>query len=435
MAAPDLARELRLESPLVIDDPATPLPLPHADGTVDALVVAGPLQRAEDPTAWAAELRRVVRPDGAVLALAPDAGRRVWNDPELRRPFTAKSLRLLFADHGFAIVASGRRDGDLWVHARREDASAEAQDAGGYFDWHKEPGYFRDVTRHFAPTDRVLDVGCGTAWLGDHFSDYVGIDSSEDAIRAARARGRDARVHRVDEPLPFDDASFDGVVAKDLLEHADGLVGVDAALHEHRERLTGELIDHVEQPQHAAIGGLVGLEVQRPHVVGTLRPEPPRRHGRVPEPLALAGTPRHPQALLAPQSLHPLAVHRPALLAQPMMRLAVAPARALRAERAQPRTQRLIVGRPLGLMTLRRAVLTDEPARPALGDAQAVAKHRDRLTPPGRAHQFPFATSFKASMLSAWSATIRFNLAFSRSSSLSRLTSSAFIPPYWRCQR
>jgi ubiquinone/menaquinone biosynthesis C-methylase UbiE len=40
----------------------------------------------------------------------------------------------------------------------------------GYFDWHGQPGYWRDVTRHFDPDDRILDVGCGTAWLGEHFT-------------------------------------------------------------------------------------------------------------------------------------------------------------------------------------------------------------------------------------------------------------------------
>jgi predicted TPR repeat methyltransferase len=47
-----------------------------------------------------------------------------------------------------------------------------------YFAWHEEPGYWRDVTRHFSQDARLLDVGCGGAWLGDHFDDYTGIDVS-----------------------------------------------------------------------------------------------------------------------------------------------------------------------------------------------------------------------------------------------------------------
>jgi SAM-dependent methyltransferase len=89
----------------------------------------------------------------------------------------------------------------------------------GYFDWHEQPGYFRDVTRHFRPDARLLDVGCGTGWLADHFADYSGLDGSPDAVAAAAERGRNVQLHDVAEPLPLPDASFDGVVMKDLLEH------------------------------------------------------------------------------------------------------------------------------------------------------------------------------------------------------------------------
>jgi SAM-dependent methyltransferase len=96
----------------------------------------------------------------------------------------------------------------------------------GYFDWHEQPGYHRDVTRHFAPTARVLDVGCGTGWIADHFADYTGVDGSPAAVAAATAQGRNVQLHDVGRALPFDDASFDGVVLKDLLEHVDDPVAV-----------------------------------------------------------------------------------------------------------------------------------------------------------------------------------------------------------------
>jgi SAM-dependent methyltransferase len=100
-----------------------------------------------------------------------------------------------------------------------------------YFDWHDEPGYFRDVTRHFEPAAAILDVGCGTGWLADHFADYTGIDGSPDAVAAARAKRREIVLGDVDERLPFADASFDGVVLKDLLEHvADPVAVVGEAL-------------------------------------------------------------------------------------------------------------------------------------------------------------------------------------------------------------
>jgi SAM-dependent methyltransferase len=95
-----------------------------------------------------------------------------------------------------------------------------------YFDWHEQPGYFRDVTRHFDAGASMLDVGCGKAWLAQHFGDYVGIDSSAAAIEAATATGRNVIRCDVEGPLPFDDSSFDGVVAKDLLEHVRDPVAV-----------------------------------------------------------------------------------------------------------------------------------------------------------------------------------------------------------------
>jgi SAM-dependent methyltransferase len=89
----------------------------------------------------------------------------------------------------------------------------------GYIAWHEKPGYWGDVVRHFAPGIRLLDVGCGGAWLGDHFAHYTGVDVSGEAVEAARARGHEALQIEPGQALPFDDASFDGVVLKDVLEH------------------------------------------------------------------------------------------------------------------------------------------------------------------------------------------------------------------------
>jgi SAM-dependent methyltransferase len=89
----------------------------------------------------------------------------------------------------------------------------------GYFEWHQQPGYWADVTRHFARDTELLDVGCGTAWLAEHFPRYTGIDASPDAVAIATARGRNVIVGDLNEALPFAAASFDGAVLKDVLEH------------------------------------------------------------------------------------------------------------------------------------------------------------------------------------------------------------------------
>ena len=98
----------------------------------------------------------------------------------------------------------------------------------GYFDWHAQPGYFRDVTSHFPPSATLLDLGCGIGWLADHFEHYTGVDGSPAAVEAAAERSRNVLLGDVDGPLPFPDASFDAVVMKDLLEHVADPVAVVA---------------------------------------------------------------------------------------------------------------------------------------------------------------------------------------------------------------
>jgi SAM-dependent methyltransferase len=91
--------------------------------------------------------------------------------------------------------------------------------AVSYFDWHEQPGYWADVTRHFASESELLDIGCGTGWLAAHFPRYTGIDGSANAVEIANGLGRNVIEGDVDRPLPFAEESFDAIVMKDLLEH------------------------------------------------------------------------------------------------------------------------------------------------------------------------------------------------------------------------
>jgi SAM-dependent methyltransferase len=100
-----------------------------------------------------------------------------------------------------------------------------------YFDWHEKPGYWADVTRHFAPSTELLDIGCGTGWLAEHFPSYTGIDGSADAVKMAQERGRNVIEGDVGDPLPFAEQSFDGVVMKDLLEHVADPVALVGEAH------------------------------------------------------------------------------------------------------------------------------------------------------------------------------------------------------------
>jgi SAM-dependent methyltransferase len=72
------------------------------------------------------------------------------------------------------------------------------------------------------PGRRVLDLGCRDGALTRTYAagnDVVGVDADRDALAEAAKLGIETRWADLDEPLPFDDASFDVVVAGELLEH------------------------------------------------------------------------------------------------------------------------------------------------------------------------------------------------------------------------
>ena len=72
------------------------------------------------------------------------------------------------------------------------------------------------------PGKLVLDLGCRTGAVAEHFlagNDVVGVDIDRGALEHAAARGIKAIWADIEEPLPFEDGSFDVVVAGELLEH------------------------------------------------------------------------------------------------------------------------------------------------------------------------------------------------------------------------
>ena len=76
---------------------------------------------------------------------------------------------------------------------------------------------------------RILDVGCGTGAVGVDFSSYgwlCAVDRSIDALAFARSRGLKAVVASEATSLPFADATFDLVIAFDVIEHVANDVGM-----------------------------------------------------------------------------------------------------------------------------------------------------------------------------------------------------------------
>jgi SAM-dependent methyltransferase len=72
------------------------------------------------------------------------------------------------------------------------------------------------------PGRRVLDLGCRDGALTSAYAEgneVVGVDADREALAEAEKLGIETRWADLDEPLPFEDASFDVVVAGELLEH------------------------------------------------------------------------------------------------------------------------------------------------------------------------------------------------------------------------
>lgn len=72
------------------------------------------------------------------------------------------------------------------------------------------------------PGRRVLDLGCRYGALTQAYvegNEVVGVDVDREALAEAAKLGIETRWADVDDRLPFGDASFDVVVAGELLEH------------------------------------------------------------------------------------------------------------------------------------------------------------------------------------------------------------------------
>jgi methionine biosynthesis protein MetW len=76
---------------------------------------------------------------------------------------------------------------------------------------------------HVRACRRLLDVGCGrgavASALRDRCEQVFGLDADPEALAVASRRGVDVIEGDLNEPLPFDDATFDGALCLEVLEH------------------------------------------------------------------------------------------------------------------------------------------------------------------------------------------------------------------------
>lgn len=121
----------------------------------------------------------------------------------------------------------------------------------------------------------------------------------------------------------------------DLGDDFDGAVGVDAVTDVDGQGFSGELVDDVEQLEAPPGGGLVELEIERPHVIGVLGSQ--LRRGAVAEALPFVAPLRGPlNTMGAPQPQSALGIDRQAFAGGDVVGLAPSPARMGLRETAQP---------------------------------------------------------------------------------------------------
>jgi SAM-dependent methyltransferase len=105
------------------------------------------------------------------------------------------------------------------LQERYEEHHRERRDEGDFVFVPERIPLFQAAIGH---GKRVLDLGCRSGALTRHFLDgnsVVGLDVDAAALEKAAALGIEPVQADVEEALPFEDASFDAVVAGELLEH------------------------------------------------------------------------------------------------------------------------------------------------------------------------------------------------------------------------
>jgi len=138
-----------------------------------------------------------------------------------------------------------------------------------YGDW--IPGDLERVEailRMTEPCGKILDIGCGTGFIGEKLikkgCKVYGVDYSVNAVKKAKQKGIIAKAGDITKQNVFPGVKFDGIVMGEIIEH---IIDTDAFLQDIKKKLkTGGYII-ITTPNLATLGRrLLLLFGRNPHI-------------------------------------------------------------------------------------------------------------------------------------------------------------------------
>ncbi len=115
--------------------------------------------------------------------------------------------------------------GNRWLDAQDDPVALLRAQAQLFVPWlcHSISSHFKQNDKH---SIKIADIGCGGGLISNPLAAYgfdvTGLDRSEDSLRVAASLGTSAKYQSGDAyKLPWQDQSFDVVLAMDFLEHVE----------------------------------------------------------------------------------------------------------------------------------------------------------------------------------------------------------------------
>lgn len=130
------------------------------------------------------------------------------------------------------------------------------------FDWYKFSLIKKYLPKKPNNQIRFLDLGCGEGHFCQllkqkgYYSDYLGLEFSQEQVKKARRRGFAVRHANLNKKIPLPDASFDIILASEILEH---IYDTEFFLEEIHRILKPEGILFLTTPNIASLGSRIKL--------------------------------------------------------------------------------------------------------------------------------------------------------------------------------